>query len=286
MAQLFAPLTEIVAADADLDKLRAAYEELCARFEPPPEIRTRSVIAGGVPALVLEPEPDAPIALLHLHGGGFTMGSAYGSRPLVGAFAAAAGCAAIVPDYRLAPEHPFPAALEDALRAYLWLLDRGTPPEQVVLAGDSAGCHIALSLLLTLRERDLPLPGGVVLLCPWLDLAADTLLGNQARGYARAYAGPVPLDDPLLAPLDADLSGLPPFLLQVATGDSQVGDCRRLAERVRDQGGTAEVELYPGDIHVFHMFWSFLPEAADALERAGAFCRARREPPATLRASA
>ena len=102
VARMFAPLAEVAAADADLEAMRAAYEELCARFEPPPEVATRSVIAGGVPALLLEPAGGAPATLLHLHGGGFTMGSAFGSRPLVGALAAAAGTGAIVPDYRLA----------------------------------------------------------------------------------------------------------------------------------------------------------------------------------------
>jgi acetyl esterase/lipase len=279
VAKLFAPLAEIAAADTDLDAMRAAYEELCARFEPPPEVATRSVIAGGVPALLLEPARGAPATILHLHGGGFVMGSAFGARALVGAFAAAAGSAALVPEYRLAPEHPFPSALEDAERAYLWLLDRGTPPEQIVVAGDSAGCHIALSLLQTLRAQELPLPGGAALLCPWLDLTAETVMGEHARTYAESYAGGVPLDDPLLAPLEADLSGLPPLLIQVATGDDQAPDCRRLTERARAHGVDARLALYPGDTHVFHIFWSFLPEAADALREAGEFARARREAP-------
>ncbi len=244
------------------------------------------MIAGGVAALVLEPEPGAPATLLHLHGGGFTMGSAFGSRPLVGAFAAAAATAAVVPDYRLAPEHPFPAALEDAMRAYLWMLDRGTPPEHVTVAGDSAGCGLVLSLLLTLRDQELPLPGGAVLLCPWVDLAGETPLGKQARVYALAYAGDVPLDDPLLSPLRADLAGLPPMLIQVATGDDQAPECRRLAERARAHGVDARLELYPGETHVFHLFWSFLPEAADALRQAGEFTRATRERPTPLRRSA
>ncbi len=214
------------------------------------------------------------------------MGSAFGSRPLVGAFAAAAATSALVPDYRLAPEHPFPAALEDAVRAYVWMLDRGTAPEHVTVAGDSAGCGVVLSMLQTLREQELPMPGGVVLLCPWVDLAGETPLGKQARVYARAYAGDVPLDDPLLAPLEADLRGLPPLLVQVATGDDQAPDCRRLVERAREHGVDARLELYPGDTHVFHLFWSFLPEAADALRQAGEFTRATREGPASLRRSA
>ena len=286
VARLFAPLAEVAAADADLQAMRTAYEALCARFEPPPEVGTRSVIAGGVPALVLEPAPDAPVALLHLHGGGFAMGSAYGSRPLVGAFAAAAATGAVVPEYRLAPEHPFPAALEDAVRAYLWMVDGGTPPEHITVAGDSAGCNLVLSLLLSLREQGLPLPGGAVLLCPWVDLSADTVLGEHARKFAAAYAGEHPLDHPLLSPLTADLTGLPPILIQIATGEEQAVDARRLAERAREHGVDARLELYPGDTHVFHIFWSFLPEAAAALRQAGEFTRATRERAVPVRRSA
>ena len=102
-------------------------------------------------------------------------------------------------------------------------------------------------------------------------------MGEHARTYAESYAGGVPLDDPLLAPLEADLTGLPPLLIQVATGDDQAPDCRRLAERARAHGVDARLALYPGDTHVFHIFWSFLPEAADALREAGEFARARRE---------
>ena len=214
------------------------------------------------------------------------MGSAFGSRPLVGAFAAAAATAALVPDYRLAPEHPFPAALEDAVRAYLWMLDRGTAPEHVTVAGDSAGCGVVLSMLQTLREQELPLPGGVVLLCPWVDLGRRDGARRAGARLRAGLRGDVPLDDPLLSRSRPTCAGLPPLLVQVATGDDQAPDCRRLAERAREHGVDARLELYPGDTHVFHIFWSFLPEAADALRQAGEFTRATRERPASLRRSA
>src|SRR6266508_266515 len=131
--------------------------------------------AGGVQALLLTPAPDVPLGLLYLHGGGYVLGSAYGYRPLAGALAAAAQTGTLVADYRLAPEHPFPAALEDALRAYLWILDRGTPPGQLALAGDSSGGGLAMSLLLSLKQQELPLPGCVVLLSPGVDLGRIAL---------------------------------------------------------------------------------------------------------------
>jgi acetyl esterase/lipase len=189
-----------------------------------------------------------------------------------------------VPEYRLAPEHPFPAALEDALAAYRWLIEQHDTPALVTLAGDSAGGGLALSLLLTLRERGLPLPGAVVLLCPGVDLTFDRVaiapdspdrdvVLEIGRKTVAAYLAGHPLDDPIVSPLLADLSGLPPMLIQAATGDHFRPEQQALAERARDHGVDARLELYPVDVHVFHYFWSFLPEAVSALESAGAFAR-------------
>ena len=164
------------------------------------------------------------------------MGSAFGYRPLIGAIAVAAGTGAVAPEYRLAPEHPFPAALNDVTRAYEWVISSGTPAEQVVVAGDSSGAGLVMSLLLRLREEKSPLPGRAVLLCPWLDLTGTTLralvdapeevavLSRQAAGLAASYLGDHPIDDPVVSPLRANLSGLPPLLVQVATGDAQRED--------------------------------------------------------------
>ncbi|HEV2931700.1 MAG TPA: alpha/beta hydrolase fold domain-containing protein, partial [Streptosporangiaceae bacterium] len=144
---------------ADLQELRTAYEGLHAQFEPPPDIGVRSVNAGGVPALLLAPQqPQQPqqedrATMLYLHGGGHVAGSAFGYRPLAGALAEAAGTSVVVPDYRLAPEHRFPAAVEDAMRAYMWTRDRGAT--RIIVAGDSSGCGLVLSLLLSLKQRNL-----------------------------------------------------------------------------------------------------------------------------------
>jgi monoterpene epsilon-lactone hydrolase len=213
------------------------------------------------------------------------MGSAFGHKPLMGALAVAAGARVLAPEFRLAPEHPFPANLDDARRAYLWMLDTGTPAEQVVLAGDSAGCGLVMSLLLSLKQEDLPLPGGALLFCPWVDLGSTVLssladsdeqvaiLLEQVRGHVDAYLDGHPPDDPLISPLTADLSGLPPMLIQAATGDPQREDAHRLAERARAHGVEAQLELYPVDTHGFQTFWSFLPEAMEGLEQAGRFAR-------------
>ena len=223
--RLWAPLTGI----EDLGELRAAYEALHAEFAPPAECAVRSVLANGVPSLAVVP-PGTDVRLLYLHGGGFVMGSAYGYRHLAGALAISAGVGALVPDYRLAPEHPFPAALDDAVRAYRYLADEG----EVVLAGDSSGCSLALGVMLRARAEGLPLPSRVVLFCPGVDPSFESLaesdvegadeLLEKSRELIGSYLAGHPLDDPLVEPALADLTGLPPLLIQAAEGDLALGD--------------------------------------------------------------
>jgi epsilon-lactone hydrolase len=287
LAQLWQPLVELTSADADIQQTRAAYETLHAEFSPPEGIGVRPANAGGVPSLLLGRERDEPPTILYLHGGGYVLGSAFGYRPLAGALAVAAGTGALVPDYRLAPEHPFPAAVEDALSAYQWIVEQGIAPEHVTVAGDSAGGGLALSLLIGLKQRGLPQPGAAVLLCPAVDLTfgllspppddptASTTLAF-AHLSAATYLDGHPIDDPLVSPLLAELSGLPPMLIQAATGDLQRPDAQALADHAGSHGVDVRLELYPVDTHVFHFFWSFLPEAADALESAGRFAAAVR----------
>jgi len=237
-----------------------------------------------VPALLLAPQqPQQPqredrATMLYLHGGGHVAGSAFGYRPLAGALADAAGTSVVVPDYRLAPEHPFPAAVEDAMRAYMWTRDRGAT--RIIVAGDSSGCGLVLSLLLSLKQRNLPMASGTVLFCPWVDLVAAGRdrppaheLDEIRRAAAGLYLGGHPADDPLVSPLSADLTGLPTMLIQAATGDPLLGEARELAEHAGDCGVDARFELFPVDTHDFHVFWSFLPEAAQALRQAGRFAR-------------
>jgi epsilon-lactone hydrolase len=285
LARLWEPLVEAAGADAELQDMRSAYEALHAQFSPPPEVEVRPVNAGGVPSLLVAQQADGAPTLLYLHGGGYVLGSAFGYRPLVGALAMAAGTGALAPEYRLAPEHPFPAALEDALRAYTWMLDRGTDPRRVIVAGDSSGGGLSVSLLLKLKEQALPMPGGAVLFCPGVDPTGAGLEEGartddevrmaleQVRRSTEAYLAGHPLDDPIVSPLTADLAGLPPMLIQAASGDQHREGAQRLADRARAHGVDARLELYPVPTHDFQVFWSFLPEAADALHEAGRFAR-------------
>jgi monoterpene epsilon-lactone hydrolase len=273
VARLWEPLARAVATDADLQEQRTAYERMLATFEAPPEVTVTPMNANGVPSLLVAQRPDDAPRLMHLHGGSYCRGSAFGYRPLAGALALAADAGVLVPDYRLAPEHPFPAAIDDAVAAYRWMLDRGIAAEEVVFCGDSSGGGLVVSVLLTLAQRGLPQPGGAVLMCPWVDLPLN--LQDEAieilRRSVDAYLGAHPADDPVVSPLTADLTGLPPLLIQAATGDQLLGNANALTDRAREHGVDARLDLYSVDAHVFQLFWSFLPEAAEALQKAGRF---------------
>jgi epsilon-lactone hydrolase len=282
VARLWEPIEDEATADADLQKMRDAYEQLHAQFSVPDGIDVRPVNAGGVTSLVVGADPSEPPTAILLHGGGFVLGSAFGYRPLAGALAAAAGSGVLVPDFRLAPEHPHPAALDDSLAAYAWLLEQGVPPESVSICGDSAGGGMAMALLLALKERGLPMPGAGILLCPSVDIEGNLQDPDDPRHvmtfeitsrFTKAYLGDHPPDDPIISPLYADLSGLPPLLIQGASGDHVIADAHALAKRARKHGVYTRLEVYPVEAHVFQLFWSFLPEAAEAIEAAGEFAR-------------
>jgi epsilon-lactone hydrolase len=277
IARMLEPMEGLVTDD--LVAIRASFEALNAQFSLPPGTVVRPIMAGGVSSLLVSPGDAHDLTVLYLHGGGYVAGSAFGYQPHAGALAASARTGVLVPDYRLAPEHPFPAAVEDALSAYGWMLEQGIAPERIAVAGDSAGGGMVLSLLLTLRRDGMTLPGGAVILCPWLDLILRTTPATnaplaseeEARRCAAAYLGDHPVDDPIIDPLTADLTGLPPMLIQAATGDARLADAKALAKRADEHGVDVRLELFPVDAHAFQLFWSFLPEAADAMEAAGMF---------------
>ena len=279
-ARMWQKIAELTAQGAGVDEMRDAYEALHAEFSAPPEVTVRPVTAGGVPSLVVSPPDTASVSLIYLHGGGFMVGSAFGYRHLAGALAMAAGTGVLVPDFRLAPEHPFPAAIEDVVAAYRWLLER-TGPDRIVLAGDSSGGGLAVSSLLAFKRDGLPQPAGAVLMCPGVDPTGSVVQRDAdeeppvdpdlVRRFIDAFLAGHPADDPLVSPLLADLSDLPPLLIQAATGDPYCPESKALATHAREHGVDARLELYPVTTHVFQVFWSFLPEASEALESAGRF---------------
>ena len=267
---------------------RAQYDRAERVFPTPPDVAIEVVTAAARPAEWLRP-PGArtDAVVLYLHGGGYVIGSPRSHRHLAAAIAAAAGTAALLVDYRLAPEHPFPAALDDAVAAYQWLLGRGLAPSRIVVAGDSAGGGLTVATLLALRDRGLPQPAGGVCISPWVDLtcsgatyatkaAVDPIVTRESVAMmAQAYAGAGDPKAPLLSPLYADLSGLPPLLVQIGSDEVLLDDALGLGERARAAGVDVTVEEWPAMIHVWHWFLPMLAEAERAVGVIGSFVRAR-----------
>lgn len=271
-----------------LAESRASLEEMARVFPVEEDVRVEPVEAGGVSGeWVAAPNAEAQRVLLYLHGGGYAIGSAASHRAMVGRISRAAGARALSLDYRLAPEHPHPAALEDAQAAYRWLLAQGTEPERIVIGGDSAGGGLTLAALVALRDAGLPLPAGAVCLSPWTDLAVtgesittkageDPMIQPQQLGpYVEYYAAGQDPRHPLISPLYADLAGLPPLLIQVGTAEILLDDSARLAERASAAGVAVTYEPWEKMIHVWQYFAPLLEEGREAIERIGQFIRER-----------
>ena len=276
-----------ISPDTSWEERRRMMEEWQAALPLPGEVKLEPASAAGVRAeWVLRPDSDADRAILYLHGGGYALGSIATHRFVMQAIGQAAGARVLGIDYRLAPENPFPAAVEDAVAAWGWIVARGLDAGRCAIAGDSAGGGLALATLVALRDRGVPLPGAAALLSPWTDLAGTgaSVQGKAAQDpmvtqvmlerMAAAYVAGGDLRDPLASPLYADLSGLPPILIQVGSAEILLDDSTRLAERARAAGVEAELEVWEDMVHVFQAF-PMLEEAGQAVGRIGEFVRAR-----------
>ena len=270
------------------EEMRADFEKVTSFFPVPADVRCEPVDAGGVPAeWIMTPQSMAERVILYLHGGGYTTGSVNTHREMISRLSRAAGARVLAIDYRLGPEHPFPAAVEDATTAYRWLLENGVEPTRLVIAGDSAGGGLTVATLVALRDAGSPLPTAGVCLSPWVDLEgigesmttkaeADPMIQrDHLLAMAKAYLGDANPRTPLAAPLYADLTGLPPLLIQVGTAETLLDDSTRLAERARSAGVRVVLEPWEDMIHVWHFFASVLPEGQQALDRVGEFIRER-----------
>jgi len=273
-------------AEMTLEQWRQAYDALGALLPAAEGITVEPVDAGDVPAEWIG-SGEGPV-VVYLHGGGYCIGSLESHRPMLTHLASASGARVLGVDYRLAPEAPFPAALDDACAAYRWVLAGGTDPSRVIVAGDSAGGGLTLATLVALRDAGDPLPAGGVCLSPWADLTqsgatmaekadADPMVhAEDLDRWAAAYAGSD--HDPRslgLSPLFADLSGLPPLLVEVGTAEVLLDDARRLAERAR--AAEVDVTVFEGEdlIHVWHFFAGAVPEADEGIARVAEFVRTR-----------
>jgi acetyl esterase/lipase len=275
-------------AGVPLEAQRQLLEAMGSQSEMPAGVDiVRGELAGSTCEWLIGPGCSRDAALLHLHGGGYVMGSCSSHRAISARAGMACGIQAILPEYRLAPEHPFPAAVDDAVAAYRALLAQGIAPRRIALLGDSAGGGLVMATLLALREAKIELPGAVVLLSPWLDMTmsgdslrtraeADPWLSPEAlEPFSRLYRGERNPAEPWLSPLFAELAGLPPILIQVGDQEILLSDSTRMAERARQAGVDVELEVWDELWHVWHLFAPTLPEANQALERIGTFVRSK-----------
>ncbi len=268
----------------DLDQQRSYLERLQDLVPTALQLEPNPVDANGIPCEWVLPEKDIPTQVVfYLHGGGYTTKTPLVHRNFLHQLAQASMAQFLMVDYRLAPEHPFPAALNDALVAYDWLLHQNWAPEQILIAGDSAGGGLVLATLLALRDTGRPLPMGTILLSPWTDLTGsgesitrlkdlDVMLSwDNLAESARDYAGKEPLTHPWISPLFADLHGLPDTLILVGGREILMDDSTRLAHRLLEAGVEVEMKIEPYMGHVYPANPPNIPEVKRAIEQIAEF---------------
>ena len=274
----------LTATPASLAEMRSGFEKMISVFPVDPSTGREPVYAGTVKSeWVSAPEAEPSKAFLYLHGGGYVIGSINTHRAFASRLSKASRARVLLIDYRLAPEHPHPAAVEDALAAYRWMLDQGIQPSKIAIGGDSAGGGLTVAALVAIRDAKLPLPCAGVCLSPWVDMEAigesmstkaslDPLVQKDGLlEMARLYLNGQNPRTPLAAPLYADLGGLPPLLIQVGTAETLFDDSVRLAEHARKAGIRVQLESWENMIHVWQTFAHILDEGQQAIDRIGEF---------------
>ncbi len=245
---------------------------------PPRGCRFEQESMAGLSVTRTQPGTYPRGIVLYLHGGGFIIGSSGTHRGLTGHLAQASDCSVVTPDYRLAPEHPFPAALDDAQAVYSTLLAQGVGPEQIAIAGDSAGGGLAIALAMRLRDQQLPLPSSLTVFSPWVDLTQQHLYAPEIEPVlqprwtekaARLYSGGEPLTNPLISPVFGDLTGLPPLLIQAGSEEMLLNDAERLAAAAQRDDVTTTLEIFNSLWHVFQIHSGQLDRATEAVAGAG-----------------
>jgi acetyl esterase/lipase len=270
-----------------LKETRESFDSEMARIPLADNVTTESLSFGSVPVEKITPANATPDkVVLYLHGGGHIFGSIKSHRHFVSRLAVATKATAYHIDYRLAPEHPYPAAIEDALIAYRALLDSGIAPADIVVGGESAGGNLAAALLLKLKQDNLPQPAGLYLLSPWLDMtttaesyekvgARDPMISRDGIvGVALAYLGNQP-DNPLASPVRADVSGLPPMLIQVGSEEVLLSDSTTFANNAAMTGIDVSLRVWAGMPHAWPLFHPFLRAGLPAIDETGAWMRKR-----------
>lgn len=268
--------------NADIETMRAGMEQMQAGLKVPDDVIIESISADGVSAeWVTTPESEDRV-IIYYHGGGYVMGSVNTHRELCSRLSRSVRARVLNVDYRLAPEHVFPAAVNDGVTSYRWLLNQGIDPNLILMAGDSAGGGLTLSTLVSLKDLNIPLPAGAFMFSPWTDLAAtgDSVLSRKDLDpmisptsldhITNMYIGEQPPDHPLISPLYADLSSLPPLLIQVGGAEILYDDSTRLANAADKAGVDITLQEWEAAFHVFQAV-PVLPEASQALEKVALF---------------
>jgi monoterpene epsilon-lactone hydrolase len=269
-----------------LEQMRANLDGLAHMFPPQPGVTSSPADTGGVRAEWIRPEGgDRDRAILFLHGGGYMVGSIDSHRDLAARIAKAANAGVLAIDYRRAPEHPFPAGLDDAVHAYRWLVGTaGIAPEKLAIVGDSAGGGLALATALALREAgDIGMPGALAVMSPWVDLACDTaslvnstdplMQPGPVKLMAMAYLAGQDARSPRISPLYAELSGLPRMLIQVGGAEGLRDDGERFAARAKAAGVDVTLEVWDEMFHAWQLFAIMLDDGQRAIARIGEFLR-------------
>ncbi|MCJ7695590.1 MAG: alpha/beta hydrolase [Anaerolineaceae bacterium] len=265
--------------DRTIEEKRAAMETLAKNGSLPKHTTIDTVEYEGVPCDIYSPNnaPDGKL-LLYIHGGAYNVGTLASYRLFVSNFSQECNIKTIMPGYRLAPEYPFPAALEDVMTVYGNLLKQGYQAKNLILGGDSAGGGLCISTLMAARERGLPMPRGCFVLSPWTDLGMtgesyqtfehkDAMLKRkELTKDAAMYVGNNNLKNPLISPVFGDLSGLPPLLIQVGSEEMLLDDSKRLADVAHEAGVNVSIEVWNGMFHVWQLMWFFMPEAKQAIQ--------------------
>ncbi len=273
-----------------IDDLRAFMDQNANLFPVPEGVSVKEVDADGVQGeWVKAPGAREDAVIMYMHGGGYAIGSTASHRPLVAAISDAAGATMLSLNYRLAPEHPFPAAVDDAVTGYRWLVKKGVAPNRIAVAGDSAGGGLTMATLLALRDAGDPRPAAGICLSPWVDLTCsaksyqtkaetDPMLNlKEALLIAAIYYGDKDPKTPLVSPLFADLTGLPPLLIHVGSEEVLLDDSNGLHRCAIEAGVDSTLEVWDDMIHVWQMFFPMLKEGRDAIARIGEYFKARVE---------
>jgi len=271
-----------------IEEWREGYEEFGRAFPAKRAVKPEPVDAGGVKAAwFADKGADPDRVVVYFHGGGYMLGSLTTHLSITPRLTGEANARVLALDYRLTPDHRFPAPIEDIVAAYRWLLDQGIAPANMAFAGDSAGGGMCVAGLLALRQEGLPMPSCAVPISPWVDMvgegtwrdadpAIDPVLSpHELDRFIAAYVSGDELRDPLASPLFGDLAGLPPLLIQAGSKEILLPEARRLTERAREAGVDATLEVEEGAFHVWHHAAPLVPEAMDAIERAGGFIQDR-----------